>query len=214
VEISLPVVTSKQRGPVYKEVLEVAQADYQFMLRAIAAQEIQAQIKIGNPPTNIIVDGRARKPINTATKSVVAYFNDAATVLEALKATWIVLQAMARRVTGHTVSQFEIWIGERRVATDPSGVSLAMLQKGRPVRIVGPMVAHSRKYRWLFQGRAPKTKKPTDLHNAVIRRMKSKYRSLSFYDYWVNTRELNVTGFTSVNRIPTISISMKRKGRI
>lgn len=210
--ISLPTYKANTRLSISKDIVECAEKDYQHILRSIAAQEIQQQIALNNKPSNIIVDGRGGKPINTAEKSVVAYFTDAAVVIKALNEAWTMIHGFARKDTGRSAGQFEIWINNKMVGTDPSAVKAGDIQRRPAVRIVGPMVAHTRKYQWLFGGKKPKMKTPKTIHQMTAQRMRSKYKMLHFVDPWVDTRDLNPKYKTRVKRVPSLTIIAKRKG--
>jgi len=99
------------------------------------------------------------------------------------------------------------------------------------VRIVGPMVPHTRKYRFQFGSGQAMTRKSKSakrygkawggkqkvamsIHEATIKTMSGKYRGFKFSDAWVNVGELNTKGSTPVNRVPTVTISQKKRGRI
>ena len=225
-----------QKGQVTKDILAVAQADYLTLLRGIAAQEVAAQIALGNKPTNIIVDGRPGKPITEATRSVVVYFIDAAMLKRALIDAWREFQMLSRRVTGKTADQYEIWsfskaTGDRFMASTPAGVQVADIKQGMALQIVGPMVAHTRKYRFFDrsgqrmqrQSRAlpyasriaagQKIMVGRSLHEMVVSTIKKKYRALKVAEVWIDVPDLNPAGHSSVTKVPAIYIG-SRKGRI
>lgn len=224
-----------QKGQVTKDILEVAKADYLLLLRGIAAQETAAQIAIGNKPTNIIVDNRPGKPIDEATFSVQVFFIDAAMLKRALVDAWREIQMLSRRVTGKTADQYQIWsysrTGDQFMAATPSGVQVADIKAGMGLMVVGPMVAHTRKYRFFDRAgrkmqRQSKAKKYAariaagqkimvgrSIQTMVVSILKKKYRALRISEVWINVPDLNPAGKSSVDKIPAIYIG-SRKGRI
>src|SRR5262245_12114142 len=94
--IRLPVRSSRATRSVAKDVIEVAEADYQFVLRSIAAQAIAQQAPIGNRLTNLIVDGSGNKPVDQALYSVRALFVQPAVIIRAIADAWERLQRIAR----------------------------------------------------------------------------------------------------------------------
>ena len=215
-----------------KDILEVAKADYLTVLRGIAAQETAAQIAIGNKPTNIIVDNRAGKPITEATFSVQVFFIDAAMLKRALVDAWREFQMLSRRVTGKTADQYQVWsysrTGDKFMAATPAGVQLADIKPGMGLMIVGPMVAHTRKFRFFDRTgkrmmRKTRAKKYANsstpgmvgrsLHEMVVSSIKKKYRALKVSEVWVDVPNLNPAGKASVTKVPALYIG-SRKGRI
>lgn len=221
-----------QKGQVSKDILEVAKADYLTVLRGIAAQETAAQIAIGNKPTNIIVDNRAGKPITEATFSVQVFFIDAAMLKRALVDAWREFQMLSRRVTGRTADQYQVWsysrTGDKFMASTPAGVQLADIKPGMGLMIVGPMVAHTRKYRFFHSSgkrmtRVSRNKKYAHLagpvmvgksiHEVVEMKLRRLYRALKISEVWIDVPNLNPAGQSSVDKVPAIYIG-SRKGRL
>ena len=219
--VPLPVVRSSQRGSVAKEVIEIAEADVVFMLRHIATTEIAGQIQIGNPPTNMLIDGKEGTNIQSARYSVRAFFTNRRLMLSALKEAWNILMGPARVKTGYSKAHFQVWVNGRSVGNQPNAVTEEMLTPDSVVRIVGPTVAHTRKYQWMVGGKQftrtnRKTKATTglSLYQGVVRQVKRAYRSLKISEGWVDVPNLNTKGKTSVTRIPGLRIGTQKRGRL
>lgn len=219
--IPLPVVRSSQRGPVSKEVIEIAEADVVYMLRHIATTEIAGQIQIGNPPTNMLIDGKSSTNVQSARYSVRAFFGNTKLMIVALKDAWNILMGPARVKTGYSKSQFEIWVDGRSVGNQPGAVNESMLKADSVLRIVGPRVAHTRKYMWMVGGKQftrtnRKTKATTglSLYEGVVRQVKRNYRSLKISEGWVDVPNLNTKGKTAVTRMPGLRIGTQKRGRL
>lgn len=225
-----------QKGQVSKDILAVAKADYLTLLRGIAAQDTAAQIRIGNSPTNIIVDNRPGKPIDEAVFSVQVFFVDAALIRRALIEAWREVQMASRRVTGATADRYEVWAGgrggDRVLGSSPASVQLSAIKPGVGLMIVGPMVAHTRKYRFFDRSgnrmmRKTRAKKYANrvaagqsimvrqsLQELVVAKLKRQFRALNISEVWVDVPDLNPAGKSSVNKVPAIYIGSKRRGRI
>ena len=219
--VPLPVVRSSQRGSVAKEVIEIAEADVVFMLRHIATTEIAGQIQIGNPPTHMLIDGKAGTNIQAARYSVRAFFTNRRLMLSALKEAWNILMGPARVKTGYSKSHFQVWVNGRSVGNQPNAVTEEMLTPDSVVRIVGPTVAHTRKYQWMVGGKQfTRTNRKTmattglSLYQGVVRQVKRAYRSLKISEGWVDVPNLNTKGRTSVTRIPGLRIGTQKRGRL
>lgn len=232
-DLRLPIRTSKQTGSVAKEVLEVAEADYKFVLRHIAAQEIAQQARIGNKVTNLIVDGSGSKPITAAERSVRALFVQPGLVMRAVRDAWDALQRIARvgDPATQTPSQrgivarerFAIVIGQTFIggpgALTESAISTA---PNAPIRIVGPLVEYTRKYRFLNssggrltrlskakRNRGQKVRVSASIHEIVIAQMKRRYPMLRWSDDWIPAARLRF-----VDRVPTVTVRSQTRGRL
>lgn len=219
--IPLPVVRSRQTGAVSKEVLDIAEADVTFMLRYIATVEVTGQIQIGNPPTNMLIDGKPSTDINSANRAVRAFFNNTRLMIVALRDAWNILMGPARVKTGYSKRHFEVWLDGRSLGNQPGVVTEKMLKPDSVLRIVGPSVPHTRKYQWLVGGKqfvrtSRKTKATTamSLYEGVVRQVKRRYKTLAISEGWVDVHNLNPGGRTAVTRMPGMRIGMPRRGRL
>jgi hypothetical protein len=209
-------------GSIKKEVIEIAEADVLYLLRTIATAEVANQIQLGNPPTNMLIDGKQGTDIQSAKYSVRVFFNSTRLMIAALKDCWNVLMGPARVKTGYSKRHFEVWIDDHPVGSQPSVVTEEMIAKpGTALRIVGPRVPHTRKYQWMVGGKGftrtnRKTKAVTamTLYEGVVRQVKRRYKTLTISEGWVNVPNLNTSGRTTVNRMPGIRIGGKKKGRL
>lgn len=224
-DLRLPVHSSRQTGSLRKDIIEVAEADYLYVLRSIAAQEIAQQASIGNRVTNLIVDGSASKPIDQARLSVRALFVQPAVIVKAVLDAWDALQRIARLGDPAAQAQwqrmivardsFVVTVGDRAIG-QPGALTeqMVMANPGAPVRIVGPMVEYALGYRFMFflRGVKPvrlskskhsgqKIRVPLSIHQTVIAQMKRRYPMLVWSDAWIP-----VGRFRYVTRIPTITV--------
>jgi hypothetical protein len=231
-DIRLPIRTSKQTRTLEKDVIEVAEADYLFVLRSIAAQEIAEQARLGNKVTNLIVDGSGNKPITAAQRSVRALFVQPAVLIRAITEAWDLLMRLARvgdpsrqsRSQRAIVARerFGVVIGRQLIGT-PAGLTEAAIMRNprAAVRIVGPAVEYARRYRFMYlvrgtlpmrtrrgKGRAgEKIRVPVSLHQYVVRQMKRRYPMLQWSDPWVP-----VGGLRGVDKLPAISVRQQGRG--
>lgn len=230
--LSLPIIADVNRGSIARSVISVAERDYRHVLRSIAAQEVDAQVRIGNKPTNILVDGSASKPITAAERKVVVYFIDTQRMIAALRAVWDECLRLGARVTGASAREWRVWINDRDLGGNPSAVTARMLRQSDVVRVVGPEVAWTRKYRWLRGAGArmsyrrsrdvrrygaiakhrPKVRR--GLHEQAALTVRRRFRGLLIYEAWVDVPNLNAGGRVDVSRIPTVSIALPGKGRL
>lgn len=158
----VPVLTPK--GRVKKNQLKYLIPDESFLsetIRLVAATEIQQQIKLGNHPQNIIVDGQDTKPFNKADFRIVTLFPDTRTIAHAAHNVITELKKVTRHLTGAAKISYQVWVvdgrndGGRLVNRQASMISRGQLEKiaekltptGRIV-IAGPMVDYGRKLYW------------------------------------------------------------------
>jgi hypothetical protein len=169
----------------------------------------------------MLIDGKAGTNIQSARYSVRAFFNNTRLMIVALKEAWNILMGPARVKTGYSKRHFEVWLDNRSVGNQPNAVTEAMLKPDSVLRIVGPTVAHTRKYMWMVGGkqftrRNRKTKAVTglSLYEGVVRQVKRTYRSLKISEGWVDVPNLNTKGRTAVTRIPGLRIGTQKRGRL
>ena len=237
--IVLPATPTKKlnRGNLSGDLLEVAEKDYRSILQQIAAQEIAGQVALGNKPSNIIVDDKKSKPIADVRFKIVAYFVDAAMMLAALNDVWDDVRRLGAHDTGTAESQWQVWIQQGRstpryAGDSPAAVNAADITASTGLFVVGPVVAYTRKYRWLRDGGVArkfkasrrgelkglkmkdKPKVAVSIHEQAATRAARKYRPLTIRESWVPVNDLNTRGKTAVTRIPGVVIRRKAKGRI
>lgn len=225
-----------QKGQLVKDILSVAEADYRTVLAGITAQEIAAQVAIGNKPSNVIVDGKANKPINQVQFSTVTYFTDVQTMLNAIADVWREVHRLSEVSTGQTIAQWQIWRstrgGDMFVANSPSSIRPDTVTRAGGFMVAGPLVPHTRKYRFVTPGgveakyRMSRNKKwkrlaakdrprvKRSLHEIVVTMMRRKYPGLGFAEAWIKVPNLNPSGKTPVNKIPTVMVWFKKKGAV
>lgn len=219
-----------------KIVIEVGLDDLVQTLRFVAADAIQEQIDIKNRPTNIIVDNRNSKPIDTATKRIQAFFTDVEQIRVAVYAAWKEIQKLTRVKSGLAIGSYQIWYNEKPIGTSPSAIDAVLKTFDGSkdyFRIVGPLVAYGRKIYWRPKNRPGKGRgvvKPLKLTKRVALRTNSaifkvvrnkgimqeveeilrrRYRGVAIAEDWVNTNALPKDG-----RTPGLWIGFPRKGAL
>lgn len=213
-----------------KIVIEVGLDDLIQTLRYVGATAIQEQRTLGNPPTNILVDGRGNAPIDGATKRIQAFFADKEQIRLAVYDAWKQIQGLTRVATGLASLSYELWYNEQPVGRTPAAVE-TYLDRFNPqkdyFRIVGPVLVYGRKIYWRPKGapgKRPRVSKRVALRtgsavfkvvrnrgimNLVEESMRRRYRSIAIAEDWVNTNALPKDG-----RTPALWIGFKRKGAV
>ena len=233
----IPVLKSSERGALQRDILQVAERDYLFMLRAIAAQEIAGQQKLGNEPTGSLVDGKSGKTIPDAERSIVVWFADRAMLAGAITAAREALARNGRRLTGRTIGALAFYssIGKGGAITEgePSAVTArAPNPTALDLYVTVPLV-HVRRWQWFGRTgerlkRASRNKalvayaratkgKPMQVSASVFeisaRQVQAKYPALDVRFVYLRWPNLNPGGRTPVDRIPAIKVRMKVRGR-
>jgi len=228
--LRLPTYKADSKLSVAKDVIECAEKDYLYLLRNIAAQEIQNQIALNNKPSNIIVDGRGGKKVSEATKSVVVYFANAAQLIAAISGARQMLLAYGRRVTGKTLGDLQYYQqqGKAGVALPVTSFNPNSINAATDL-YVGVAAAHARKWQWLTRTgkrgtRQSRNKKlrsgklrvkltvSKSIYETAAARMKSRYPRLDILVAYIDTPNLNPSGKTAVSRIPVIKVRRKLRG--
>lgn len=152
------------KGRTKKNEFSVMVPDVAFLsetIQLVAANEIQKQIRLKNPPKNIIVDNQDTKPFNQADFRITTLFADTREVAHAAHNVITELKRETRRLKGTAKVSYEVWVvkgkgdGGKLVWAQASMISRGHLEKiaetltstGRIV-IVGPMVPYGRKLYW------------------------------------------------------------------
>jgi hypothetical protein len=233
----IPVIKSSQRGALAKDMLEVAEQDYLYVLRGIALQEIDAQVRIGNKPSALLVDGR-RGEIRTATESIAVWFANRTSLAEAIIAARDAVIANGRRVTGRTLGflAFAYSVGPNGAIQpgDPKAVAASTPNPAALDLYVTQPVVHVRRWQWLTATgergkRRSRDKKrglmhigggkfvPRMVSESVFERaaqqVQARYPALDVEYIYLQSRNLNPNGWTAVDRIPAIKVRMTLRGR-
>jgi hypothetical protein len=233
----IPALKSSERGALLRDMLEVAEADYTFVLRALALQEIAGQAKLGGKPTGSVVDGRSGKPITEATRSIVVWFADRAMLAAAITAARDALARNGRRLTGRTIGTLSFYssVGKGGAITqgDPSTVAARAANPAALDLYVTAPLPHVRRWQWFGKTgerlqRASRNKalvryaramkrKPMQVSASVFeiaaRQVQAKFRALDVLFVYLRWPNLNPGGGTAVDRIPAIKVRMKVRGR-
>jgi hypothetical protein len=204
--LTLPVrrVPTSQR--LDKTIAEVGEADLRFCLGAIFAREVAEQKNVGNPASNILVDGSGGKPLSEVRRSARAYFVNRESVRRAAEDALRIITLLVRYKTGKARASIEVWLNDK-----PAGsVASATARMGTEdrVRIVGPGVAYGRKLYWRPVGKPKFSKRGVrrSILDIAIRRIKSRHKGLAIVEEWVETPDLA--------RTPALAIGQNVKGRL
>jgi hypothetical protein len=233
----IQVISSTQRGLIAKDILQIAEKDYLYVLRSIAAQEIAGQARMGNKPTGTVVDGSRGKAIDQATRSVVVWFADRKSMADAISAARDALMANGRRVTGQTLGALRFYysVGKGGAVSpgEPSAITQSVANPSALDLYVALPLAHVPKWQWLTRSGARgqrRTRNRTLLRFARATRQKAqmvarsvfdqsarqvqgRFRSLDVTAIYLSVANLNIGGRTPVDRIPAIRVRMKVRGR-
>jgi hypothetical protein len=137
-------------------IAHVAEIDIPKLLPAVATAELDAQKKAGNPPSNILVDGRAatESTIARAQRRVQMFFVDVALLTRAVTVAYDELMRLYTRQTGAAARTIQLWgrsvsgasIRHERIG-GIGGVGDWLHRHRHPgtyVRLIGPDVAFRR----------------------------------------------------------------------
>jgi hypothetical protein len=233
----IPVISSTQRGAIYRDILQVAERDYQHVLRSIALQEISVQSSMGNKPTGMLVDGRRSQDIGAAQRSVRVWFADRKAMADAIIAARDALVQNGRRATGRTLGAlafyYSIGKGGTVAPCDPTAITAAMPNPAALDLYVALPLAHVRKWQWLTKSgtrgqRRTRNKlllryaratgqKAQMVSKSVFetsaKQVQRRFRSLDVKDIYLSVSNLNLGGKTAVDRIPAIKVRLAVRGR-
>lgn len=155
------------QGSVSQYVLRTLPQDLLTVLRGVALQELNEQISAGNPPTQVLVDGRpvGRRHIIDATKSVSMRFMDTAMLVAAAREAYELLQKVTRIQSPPkndivARAHFYLWVNGKNRGLMPTALrnlDTKELNEKSVLRIVGPLVPYGRKLFWNPIGRNGRT---------------------------------------------------------
>lgn len=144
--------------------LKVLPEDVTYVLRQVAKQELAEQVSIGNPPSQILVDGRsvADRNIDEARKHVRIRFADTVALMAAVRDIYNALVRVTRIQSPPKNSvvarqHFFLYLNGRPVGKLPAALSSvkdSQLDQKSVLRVVGPLVPYGRKLYWNPIGRA------------------------------------------------------------
>jgi hypothetical protein len=140
-------------------ILTVLPENIQSVIRAVALYEITQQERIGNPPSQIIVDNMpiSKRGIDTAKRRVVARFQDVRNLLEAVKEIFQLLQRVTRlqmppKDAVVARQNFYLYLNRVNLGLMPGALAKisypGVLTQDSVVRVVGPLVPYGRKLFW------------------------------------------------------------------
>lgn len=140
-------------------ILNVLPENVQSVIRAVALHEIAEQERIGNPPSQIIVDNMpiSKRGIDVAKKRVVARFQNDVNLIAAVKEIYDTLLRVTRIQVPPQNSivarqNFYLYLNGVNLGLMPSALSKidhpGILSQDSVVRVVGPLVPYGRKSFW------------------------------------------------------------------
>ncbi len=149
-----------------KYVLSVLPENIQSAIRAVALYELQEQIKLGNKPSQILVDNvsGAKKEIAQAKRRVDIRFQDTENLLAAVRELFNLMQQITRLQTpakNAIIARDNFYLYLNGVNLGQLPLSIAkiaypgILTQDSMVRIVGPLVNYGRKLFWNPVGTSP-----------------------------------------------------------
>ena len=215
-----------RKGTLAKDIIEVAEKDYKIVLRGIAIEQVENQIRIGNMPSNIYVDGRASSGIGIekANRSVKVYFADDKLMTKAIIEAHDMLLARGRKVSGGTLDNIQYYKGKAGDA--PHKVSTPTVDNIATALYVAVPVPWARKWQYYDNAGARLTRKSKaksqkniaakdrklvsrSLFEGIAKDLQKKYPSLR-----VSVIFIKVTGLGKVTTIPSIRVGMRTKGLV
>jgi hypothetical protein len=153
-------------GSVSQYVLKVLPNDILAVLRGVAYEELNAQIDADNPPSQILVDGRAvgARNIFEARRKVSMRFADTRLLLTAVQEAYAQLVRVTRIESPPKNSivarqNFHLYLNGKplgRMPTALSKITPGVLDQNSVLRVVGPLVPYGRKLYWNPIGKARK----------------------------------------------------------
>lgn len=214
--LTLPVKSISSKQALDKTIIETSVEDFYFVLRGVFAQEVQGQIQIGNPPSNILVDGKVGVSIYEARKRLQAFFVDTKEVAAAANDVWKTLVSLTRIRTGKARHSFMFFLNYRQMGSIEEAVSKMSINDF--VGVVGPTTKYGRVLWWnplvvkykkktIVKGDDVKIKELSlqSTGSIALSRLKSRHRGVNMFIYWPKTPELGDT--------PGIAIGWK-KGKV
>jgi len=157
----------KITGTIEKYVLTVLPKDILATLRVVAMNELGEQVRIGNPASQILVDGMkvTKRGIERAQRKVVMRFQDTRSLVEAVKEIYELLQRITRLQVPPQNSivarqNFYLYLNGVNLGNMPSAISKieypGVLTREAVVRVVGPLVNYGRRLFWNPAGASKK----------------------------------------------------------
>jgi hypothetical protein len=166
-----PYVNSSNQviGTLEKYILQVLPEDISAVIRAVAIEELNAQVALGNNPSQITVDNVSiqRHGIDRAKRRVRMFFQDTAMLIKAVSEIYNLLQQITRIQTPAKNSivarrNFYLWLNGVNLGLMPQALSKlglpGLLTPESVVRVVGPLVPYGRKLFWNPVGASGKMK--------------------------------------------------------
>lgn len=169
-----------------KYVMTVLLQDVLKVLRGVALEELNAQIRIGNNPSQVLVDGRSigARSIQGAMRKVSMRFTDTRLLITAAKEIYEILQRITRIQSPAKNSivarkNYYLWLNGRSLGSLPGALTQLTpdaLSMKSVLRVVGPLVPYGRKLYWRPIGRG-KTLDLVERTNTATGRSKLVYGS-------------------------------------
>lgn len=213
-----------------KTVLAVALLeDLPHAVRQVAVQATREQIRMGNNPTNILVDNRGNRPVTEAKFRVQVFFSDREKLYNALVDTWDKVQKLTPVKSGRAIGSYQLWFKRASIGPMPGALSQAkrLISTMNPAKdgfhIVGPVLVYGRKVYWNPKGKQRfrktvklrlktsvfKTVRIRGIMDQVEQSIRRKWKQFAIAEDWVITKSLPKDG-----RTPAIYVGFKKKGTV
>jgi len=146
-------------GSIEKYILTVLPKDILAAIRGVSYMELDAQLAIGNKPSQILVDNMSvtKRGIERAQRKVVMRFQDTKVLLEAVREIYELLQRVTRLQSppqNNIVARqnFYLYLNGVNLGKMPEALGriayTGILTQESVVRVVGPLVPYGRKSFW------------------------------------------------------------------
>lgn len=212
-----------------KYAVEVLPQEVELYLQANILEQYTEQREFGRLPSNLLIDSRAA-PLGLASIALAKrrgqlIYGDVQQVVLAARFALDQLQRLTPVASGVGRDSFRVFLNDDEIG-GPDALQDSLADRLKPddvLRVVGPTVPYGRKLAWrsgktktltLRAGRDTRVKlrnvgkaTPEVVRLATARR----FRSVNVFDPWISTRYFR--GIGQDDRTPSVSISMKRRGK-
>lgn len=205
--ITLPVRSYKSTDRLDKMILDCGEQDLRFAIGAIFAREVEQQKRIGNPASNILVDGSGMKPLSSVRRNARAYFVSRESIRRAAEDALRLVALLVRYKTGRARASLSIYVGTTEVRSIADAVN--RLGPDDVVVVAGPQVEYGRKLWYNPEGIAKfnkRTGRRKTIAAIAVPRLKSRHKGLYIAEHWIEASPLG--------RTPGVAIGMRRRGAL
>lgn len=220
--LALPIVRVDPRKGLDKMILEVSPKDFYAVLRGTFALEVRNQIRLGNNPSNLLVDGSPNKVASQMLRRGQAFFTNSRSVEAAAQYVYDEVKGLTRILTGAARQSIGVFLfsgGSVRSLSSVREAAKKLNSSNDAIVIVGPSTMYGRKLWWnplgvtrlrkvsVYRSKRVDVKKVTrqSIGYIVINRARRRFPDCSIFERWVKTTKLGDT--------PGIAVRFKGKGK-